>query len=175
IPADYIKGGSKVSNLREAVLRFMKEKGMRCRCIRCREPKNQPLIQPTLKIRKYRASKGTEYFLSIEEKDGSRIGALLRLRIPYFLKHSSSPPLPELKESALVREIHTYGQALPLGARQKKAVQHRGWGAVLLKKAEEIAKKEGAKRMAIISGVGVREYFRKFGYQLLGTYMAKEL
>ena len=54
-------------------------------------------------------------------------------------------------------------------------MQHKGFGRKLLMKAENIARKAGKKKMVIISGVGVRGYYRKFGYKKQGPYMVKNL
>ncbi len=174
IPAQYVKEGVRFSNLRQEVQRFMWQRGVRCRCVRCREIKGEKLQKPFVKIRKYWASGGKEYFLSIEDRKG-RLAALLRLRIPHFLFQNKKPLFEVLQGAALVREIHTYGHSVPLGEKPKGAAQHQGFGEILLKKAEEIAKQEGTKKIAVIAGVGVREYFRRFGYRLQDTYMTKRL
>ncbi len=84
--------------------------------------------------------------------------------------------IPELKTAALLRELHTYGQLVRVGAKSKdKKVQHEGFGKKLMREAEEIAKKNGYKKMAVISGIGVREYYKKLGYEPEGTYMVKPL
>ncbi len=151
-------------------------------------------------IQKYQASGGTEYFLSYESKDRKVLYAFLRLRIPC---HSEGPRaksrgteeskiykvLPELIGAALIRELHTYGELAPLGKTGK--VQHLGLGKKLMAEAEKIVKNQGVKktcpkrlvlsgaegsqRIAIISGIGVRPYYQKLGYQLTGTYMIKNL
>ena len=111
-----------------------------------------------LKITKYKASGGDEYFLEIINNDDVLFG-LLRLR---------------LSNRAMVREIHVYGQALALGEKGKNS-QHKGMGKKLLKKAEEISKEKGFGKLSIISGVGVREYYKKLGYKLEDSYMVKYL
>lgn len=173
IPAQYIESGIKTSNLRQEVQRFMVQKGITCRCIRCREIKRKKLIKPHLIIRKYKANFGREYFLSIEDK--KHLGAILRLRIPHYWQTRKKPIFNILKGAALIREIHTYGKSIPLSSRTKKAAQHQGFGELLVHKAEEIARSQGAKKIAVIAGVGVREYFRRLGYRLRDTYMVKDL
>ena len=87
-----------------------------------------------------------------------------------------APWTPALAGAALVRELHTYGQHLPLHDRADDAAQHRGFGTALLREAERIARDEfGKTRVAVIAGVGVREYYRRFGYELVETYMVKAL
>ncbi|MCD6195158.1 tRNA uridine(34) 5-carboxymethylaminomethyl modification radical SAM/GNAT enzyme Elp3 [bacterium] len=173
IPAQYIEAGVKFSNLRQEVHRFMAQKGLACRCIRCREIKGEKLINPRLVVRRYWANFGKEYFLSIEDK--KHLGALLRLRIPHYFLKNKKTFFNTLKNAALIREIHTYGKSVPISKKFKGAAQHQGFGEVLLKKAEEIARREGVKKIAVIAGVGVRGYFRKFGYRLQETYMVKDL
>jgi len=82
---------------------------------------------------------------------------------------------PVLKNAAIIREIQTFGEVVPIGEK-KIAPQHRGLGKKLIKEAEKIVKNElGLKKMAVISGIGTRGYFQKFGYKLRETYMVKEL
>ncbi len=115
-----------------------------------------------LRITEYKASGGREYFLEFINKDNILFG-LLRLRIE--------------KDYAIVREIHIYGQALKIGEKAKRVGQHSGLGKKLMLKAEEISEKNGKKLIKVISGVGVREYYRKLGYKLdkNKVYMDKEL
>ncbi len=128
---------------------------------------NQELI---LRITEYNASHGKEFFLEMVNQDDILFG-LLRLRFP------KENFLDELKNCALVRELHVYGQSLKLGQKSKMDVesQHKGMGKILMQKAEEIARENGFKKIAVISGVGVREYYRKLAYELEGSYMVKEL
>lgn len=76
---------------------------------------------------------------------------------------------------AFIRELHTYGQLLEIGEKEKKASQHKGLGRKLMEKAEEICQKKGVKKIAVISGVGVRGYYRKLGYRLENGYMVKKV
>jgi len=114
-----------------------------------------------LKITKYKASNGDEYFLEIINKENILFG-LCRLRI-----HD---------KNSVIRELHIYGQALKIGEKVKELGQHRGLGKQLLKQAEKITKKNNIKGLKIISGVGVRQYYKKLGYKLDEQgYMIKEL
>ena len=106
----------------------------------------------------------------VNSTDEKVLYAFLRLRIP---SNSQKPSLPELKDAALIREVHTYGQLVGLG--KKGEVQHLGLGKKLLAEAEKIAKQQGYKKIAVISGIGVREYYKKNGYRLEGTYMVKTI
>ena len=109
--------------------------------------------------KKKKKKKRKEYFLEVVNDDNVLFG-LCRLRIK--------------NKNAIIRELHIYGQALKLGERNKIAVQHSGFGKLLMKKAEEIAGKEKIKKLSVISGIGVREYYRKLGYKLEGPYMVKK-
>ena len=122
-----------------------------------------------LKVMEYSASRGKEFFLEFVNKDDILFG-LLRLRFP------NKTDLEELKDCALIREIHVYGQALNLSEENKEGSgQHIGLGKQLMEKAEELAKQNGYKKIAVISGIGVREYYKKIGYELEGNYMVKGL
>lgn len=175
IPANHIEAGSKVSNLREVIAESMHKEGWYCKCIRCREVREQE-VRPddfALITRTYETTHGKEYFLSFEREDekGGRLASFTRLRIPNDL---TKAPLPELLGAALIRELHTYGQHMRVGSEGTQS-QHVGFGRRLIARAEEIAREHGAQKLAIIAGVGVRKYYEKLGYQLVGTYMVKEL
>ncbi len=173
IPSTSIRAGCAITNLREEVLRRLRARGLACRCIRCREVREATEGTFELVRRDYAASGGREMFLSLEDVQRDRLAALLRLRIP---ADDATASVPALEGAALVRELHTYGQHLPLGGRQESAAQHRGFGRRLMAEAERIAVDEfGRRRLAIIAGVGVREYYRKLGYELRDTYMVKAL
>jgi elongator complex protein 3 len=172
IPSTSIQAGSRITNLREEVQRRMRQRGLRCRCIRCRQIRDEVRGPFTLVRRTYAASDGTEVFLSFEDPVSDRLASLLRLRIP----SSRQALFPVLQDAALVRELHSYGAHLPLHHRRDGAVQHHGFGRQLMAEAERIAEEEfGMSRMAVIAGVGVREYYRRLGYELSETYMVKPL
>ena len=172
IPAHrIIEGATKISNLREVVSKKMKEQGLKCKCIRCREVKEKYSIKEKNHLfrKDYNSSDGKEIFLSLENKKRDKLYSLLRLRIP------SNPILPVLENSALIREIHTYGQMIPI-SKKGLAPQHKGLGKKLIKRAEEIVKNEfKIKKIAVISAIGARGYWRKFNYKLKNTYMVKSL
>ncbi len=177
IPEESIIAGNKTTNLREYLKKELERQKVQCKCIRCREARNKKvdLKNTELFIEKYPASGGWEYFLSYENKDRTILYAFVRLRLP-DKKEVAKHFIPELKTAALLRELHTYGQLVRVGAKSKdKKVQHEGFGKKLMREAEEIAKKNGYKKMAVISGIGVREYYKKLGYEPEGTYMVKDL
>ena len=159
-----VTGPAKISNLRQILAEKMKEGGWHCKCIRCREVREN--YDPKEKIylfrEDYEASRGKEIFLSFENKNRTKLYSLLRLRITS-------------KNKAIIREVHTYGPLVPIGVK-KLSPQHRGLGKKLIKEAEKITKKEfGLNKIAVISGVGVRDYFKRLGYKLRDTYMIKIL
>jgi elongator complex protein 3 len=172
IPEESIEAGPNISNLRQLV----QEKGIRCRCIRCREVKgtftaNDEIVLDRIE---YDSSDGKEIFLQYVSPDKRTLYALLRLRLP--TKNKQPNIFKSLKNTALIREIHTYGKLLKLSEQNEISPQHIGLGKKLLQTAENIAKQEfGFKKIAVISGVGVRNYYRKFGYRLKETYMIKSL
>ena len=171
IPSSQIvEGGTKTSNLRQTVQDIMKANGEGCQCIRCREVGSSydPKEKLYLFREDYEASGGKETFLTFEDKKRTKLYALLRLRI-------SENTLPVLKHASIIREIHTYGQMTPLGG-EATATQHKGLGKKLIKEAERITAQETSlKKIAVISGVGTRAYYRKLGYKLKDTYMVKNV
>ncbi len=171
IPAKFIEAGVKKGDLRAIVLREMEKRGIRCPDIRCREVGRKRGKKFEIVRREYEASRGKEIFLSYEDKDEDSIAAFLRLRLPSEHAHRS-----EIRNAAIVRELKVLGKEVPVGSREKEAWQHRGFGRELMYEAERIARDEwGVERVVVISGVGVRNYYRKLGYERLGPYMAKRM
>ena len=169
IPTYLTEAGVSKTNLRQYIHKILKEKNEKCRCIRCREPKGKnQTYSPKLVIRKYQASQGQEFFISFEDTKKDKILGFCRLRFPnqHLRKEITN-------SSALIRELHVYGFATNIG--KKGTFQHKGYGKRLLKTAEEIATKHNKNKMVIISGIGVRGYYRKFGYKKQGPYMVKKL
>jgi len=177
IPAENILGGSKLSNLRQIVQKKMAEAGDRCKCIRCREVKDYISKEGDIEmvVREYDSSGGKEFFLSFEDVKKDKLLSFLRLRFPSQIFTKKKHFIKELYNSALIRELHTYGAHLAILERKGSASQHKGYGKRLLEKAEEITKKHGIKNLAVISGIGVREYYKKLGFKLKGTYMSKKV
>jgi elongator complex protein 3 len=176
IPSTSIQAGCLVTNLREEIHQRMRARGLRCACIRCRQVRDAADGAFALVRRDYAASDGFEIFLSFEDEAMDRLASFLRLRIPSTSVTHQRHWLPALDGAGLIRELHSYGHHLPLHHRSDGAVQHHGFGQRLLGEAERIAREEfGLQRMAVIAGVGVRDYYRKFGYELEDTYMVKTL
>ncbi len=171
VPAKFIEAGVKKSDLRAIVQREMEKRGEKCRCIRCREVGRRGGKNFKLTRRNYRASGGKEIFLSHEDEDYDSIASYLRLRFPSEHAHRS-----EVRNAAIIREVKVFGKEIPIGERDRKAWQHRGLGTELMKEAERIAKEElGVDRIIVISGIGVRDYYRRLGYERLGPYMGKRI
>jgi elongator complex protein 3 len=167
IPTYQIAAGVEMTNLRQYL--FQKFNPV-CRCIRCREPKDKEINWNCVKInvKEYLASKGKEFFISVEDTKTDILIAFLRLRFP-------SECLREeiTDKSSIVRELHVYGTSTNL--KDEGNVQHRGWGKKLMQKAEDISLQHNKNKVVVISGVGVRKYYEKLGYSLEGPYMVKSI
>ncbi|MDQ3848637.1 MAG: tRNA uridine(34) 5-carboxymethylaminomethyl modification radical SAM/GNAT enzyme Elp3 [Thermoproteota archaeon] len=170
-----IVGGPKTGNLRQIVLKNLRQQGQRCRCIRCRETGLQRRYPPEeeviLKRTDYNASGGREVFLSYETREGDVILGFLRLR------KIARTHRYELDGSSMVRELHVYGQVINIGGTDTgDSYQHKGLGMNLLKEAERISKDElRVDKIAVISAVGTRQYYKKQGYHQDGPYVSKVL
>lgn len=179
IPATLINAGVTKSNLGELVYNRLEEEDIKCQCIRCREVGHKKahgidVDYDNIELMRedYMAVGGREIFLSVEDSSNDIIIGFTRLRIP-----SENVFRPEITDStALIRELHIYGQMQNIGKNDDKLWQHQGYGTQLLKKAENIARDEYNKdKLSIISGIGVRDYYRKLGYERDGPYMSKIL
>ncbi|CAJ0760574.1 16755_t:CDS:10 [Entrophospora sp. SA101] len=180
IPMPLVTSGVEHGNLRELALNRMKDLGIECRDVRTREvgivdihnkvkPEEVELIR-----RDYVANGGWETFLSYEDPKQDILIGLLRLR----KCNPDTTFRPELTKvpTSIVRELHVYGSVVPLHSRDPIKFQHQGFGTLLMEEAERIAKYEHcSQKMAVISGVGVRKYYSKLGYELDGPYMSKML
>ncbi|HSQ49153.1 MAG TPA: GNAT family N-acetyltransferase, partial [Candidatus Deferrimicrobiaceae bacterium] len=152
-----------------------------CKCIRCREVGHRlavDKVKPDLEkvkilTHQYEASEGTELFISAEDPENNVLLGYLRMRVP-----SPKARRPEITEvpSAIVRELHVYGPLVPVGKPSGSAWQHRGFGAELLKEAERLAKSDfDLKKLLVISALGTRKYYMRFGYERDGVYVSKRL
>jgi len=198
IPMTLVSAGVEHGNIRELVLARMMDYGTRCRDVRTREVgikgihENVSPDEVELVRRDYAANDGWETFLTYEDTRQDILIGLLRLR-----KCSSSTYRKELKNvsevprqgdglrvhpavhnenASIIRELHVYGSAVQIDHRNDRRYQHQGYGAKLIAEAERIAMEEHQSgKIAIISGVGTREYYARFGYYLEGPYMVKML
>ncbi len=171
IPSRIVLDGLRTSRLRQVVEERI---GYTCRCIRCREHAHRRCkVDPNrAQVNRfvYRASGGVEYFVSVDDPESDALLGFVRVRVPSRVLRK------ELENAVLVRELHVYGFMRPVGAETTADTsQHKGFGKILMAEAERIAFEEmGFDRVAVISGVGVRNYYRKLGYRLIGPYMCKE-
>lgn len=173
IPEESIAAGPTITNLRQV----LQQEGAVCNCIRCREVRGMYHLTDTIVLDRidYTAANGREVFLQFVSPDRKKLYALLRLRIPDE-RESAVHFIPVLRNAALVREVHTFGKMVRIEDAAHEAAQHIGLGRRLLLEAERIACDiYGFERMAVISGVGVRGYYRKNGYRSKGEYMIKTL
>jgi elongator complex protein 3 len=174
IPSTNVVEGNKRTSLRMDVQAELRRRGTSCRCVRCREVRGLNVDPARLVLQDlvYAAGGAEEHFLSfVTEED--RLAGFLRLSLPAL--DSAGVGLADLSGAALVRELHVYGQSLEVGSDQNGAAQHIGLGMRLMKTAEDQAGRRGYRRMAVISALGTRGYYRKLGYRLGETYMLKEL
>ena len=156
------------SNFRQTLQNECAKQGITCRCIRCREVRHNQMTDPNIYVDSFEASGVKELFISCASKDRNVLYGFVRLRLGNENIHGA----------ALVRELHVYGDIQDLKiARHSRGVQHRGIGKVLMAYAELYAFWNTKQKMCVISGVGVRGYYRKLGYHLVdhGYYMIKSV
>ena len=190
IPSQEIEGGNKTTNLREIAEFKLKKEGRKNPNIRAREIKDRKVTIEDLEldILEYKTELTTEYFLQyiIKEVDENhsehspkpislpsrQIAGFLRLSIP---NSKSNPIAAELHDSAIIREVHVYGPSLELKKDSSGEAQHLGLGTKLIEKAKEISKQSGFNKLAVISSIGTREYYKKRGFELREMYQVAEL
>lgn len=181
IPVNGISDGVKHGNLRQIVQEKLEHRGIVCQCIRCREVGQRAMKTGELSSANefsiqridYEASGGKEIFISFEDPTSGLLVGYLRLRIP-----GKSPHRREIANTntALIRELHVFGQTVPVGERSDSAFQHKGYGTRLIAEAERIATEEfDRSKMIVISALGTMNYYSRFGYRHEGPYMSKPL
>lgn len=170
IPTKVTIDGVGITNFRQVVHELMKKENKKCECIRCRESRDKKVNWDNVKLNRidYEASNGKEIFLSFDDIEKDVLLGFLRLRFPNERFRNEIT-----RDSAIVREIHVYGEAASIGEVGK--IQHRGLGKRLMNEAEKIAKQNNKNKIVVISGIGVREYFYKIGYEKDGAYVSKLL
>ncbi|MBQ6343847.1 MAG: tRNA uridine(34) 5-carboxymethylaminomethyl modification radical SAM/GNAT enzyme Elp3 [Anaerolineaceae bacterium] len=173
IPSHHVVAGNTRSSLRMDIQELMKENGTKCRCIRCREIRGQK-VQPgdlVLQDFRYHAAYADEHFLQFVTAD-DKLAGYLRLSIP---DDPQNAPIEEIKDCALIREVHIYGQSLPVGAEQSGAAQHIGLGSQLIEEACRISKAFGFSRIAVIAAIGTRQYYESRGFLRGDYYLIRDL
>ena len=177
IPTEYILGGPKDVSMRQLLETEMKKRGLKCKCIRCREVKKQEIDPNTaeLFVTKYEASEGDEYFITFETPDRETLFGFLRLRLShmagkYMAGKREQIIFEELLGCAMIRELHVYGQTTAVNRKDdhgKEGIhhQHVGFGTMMVNKAFEIAKCNGYEKISVISGEGVKPYYERFGFK----------
>ena len=179
IPSNLIGHGIMALNIRQLVREDMLAHGKKCDCIRCREVgfrTKHEKIRPDysaveLERIDYDASNGKEIFLSMVDRTNDALMGICRIRKP-----SEDSYVKEVGENCGVRELHVYGEELPISERKAFAAQHKGYGKALLAEAERVAAEEfDSKKLLVISGVGAKEYYYKQGYRADGTFVSKKL
>ena len=174
IPAGHVVAGSTASNLREVVKRKLKEEGRECQCIRCREVRGERVRGSRWAgVMEYETTGGRELFLSVDTDTG-KLAGFLRLSLP-TPDATASTGIEELRDAAIIREVHVYGPVVRIGEAAEGEAQHLGLGTQLIREAERRASEAGYKRLVVISAIGTREYYRKQGFERGELYMAKEL
>jgi elongator complex protein 3 len=173
IPSTYVVAGNKNSSLRQNIQHEMKRRGTACACVRCREVRDKRVTAKsvTLHTLVYNPAEAEEHFLSFDTADDDLVG-FLRLSLPADTRFSG---LRDLKDAALIREVHVYGQSLEVGQERSGIAQHSGLGTRLIEEAEMIARKKGFRRLAVIAAVGTRAYYADRGFIQGDLYMLKNL
>ena len=173
IPSHHVVAGNTRSSLRMDIQELMKANNTVCRCIRCREIRGQKVRPEDLSLNdfRYHAAYADEHFLQyVTEND--KLAGYLRLSIP---DHPEAAPIDELKGCALIREVHIYGQSLPVGAEQTGAAQHIGLGSKLIEEACRLAAEMGFSHIAVIAAIGTRQYYESRGFERGEYYLIRKL
>lgn len=174
IPSTHVVEGNRRTSLRMDVSAELKRRGQTCRCIRCREVRTRKVLREELTLDDYvyQAACAEEHFLSFVTAD-DHLAGYLRLSLPG--KKAPDLGIEDLAGAALIREVHVYGQSLPVGGEQTGAAQHIGLGTELLERAAAVAREQGYKRLTVIAAVGTRKYYEKRGFRRSDLYMVMDL
>ncbi|MGB7872938.1 MAG: tRNA uridine(34) 5-carboxymethylaminomethyl modification radical SAM/GNAT enzyme Elp3 [Anaerolineales bacterium] len=174
IPSTNVVEGNRRTSLRQDAQRELKRRGTACQCVRCREVRKQRVNAEKVELHDlvYTAAEAEEHFISFDTPD-DKLAGFIRLSLPS--PKSPDTEMDDLESAALIREVHVYGQSLPVGAEKDGAAQHSGLGTQLLETAEEIAKEQGFTKIAVISAVGTRKYYLERGFERGTFYLVKSL
>ena len=161
--------GNKKTNLREMVDAEIERADERVVDIRAREVRSRLMdgIKLKWRVTEYDTLVSSERFIELVTEDDELAG-FCRLSLP-----QGKPLVVELAGCAVVRELHVYGRAVGVGEKAGEKWQHRGLGKRLMGRAERLAREAGYVKLAVISAVGTREYYRRLGYMMVGMYMIK--
>ena len=177
IPSTHVVAGNKRTSLRQDILAEIERRGEICGCIRCHEVSGRKILLKELKLDDfiYSPEGGREHFLSFRTPE-NRIAGYLRLVLPDPIQSlGMDTGFPDLEKSAIIREVHVYGQSLAVGGEQSGAAQHIGLGTRLMDRALEISRESGYSRLAVISAIGTRLYYESRGFQRGELYMFKNI
>jgi len=174
IPSTNVVAGNKRTSLRQDIQEKLAQRGESCSCIRCREVRGEDIEISTLTLNDlvYTSNGFEEHFLSYDT-EGDHLAGFLRLSLPG--PEAADPEIDDLLEAALIREVHVYGESVPIGQERTGAAQHGGLGTALLVEGERIAVEKGFKKSAVISAVGTRHYYLDRGYKRGDLYLIKDL
>lgn len=176
IPSTDIVAGNKLTNFRQIAELELERTEKKCQCIRCREIKGKSIREEDLELEKieYMTEVGKEIFLSFKTKSEDKIIGFLRLSLPKKLLVKNHF-IEELRDSAMIREVHVYGSVVDVGIKQSQKSQHLGIGTKLVKLAEKLASEDKYHKISVISAIGTREYYKKLGFVLGKLYMVKNI
>jgi len=179
IPSHHVVEGNRRTSLRQDVLAEVARRGQKCNCIRCNEVKKQQVQVEDLRMDDfvYHPAYAEEHFIHYRTPEG-KIAGYLRLSLPKDSDEnhpSADLDFTDLKDAALVREVHVYGQSLAVGAEKDGAAQHIGLGKQLLEEASRIARENGYAKLAVIAAIGTRKYYQARGFEPGELYMVKLL
>jgi elongator complex protein 3 len=174
IPSTNVVEGNKRTSLRQDVHKEMARRETKCQCVRCREIAGRKIKPNALSLNDlvYQAGGAEEHFLSFDTPE-DHLAGFLRLSLPGAEAPASG--MADLEGAAIIREVHVYGQSLPVGVEEDGAAQHIGLGAQLIDEAERLARQRGYRRLAVISAIGTRLYYQRLGFERGSRYMVKEL
>jgi elongator complex protein 3 len=161
IPSTDIVAGNKLTNFRQIAENDLLKNGKKSKDIRAREIKQREVCEDEIEldVTQYETTVSTEVFLQYVTKDDHSIAGFLRLSLP---KKPSF--IGEIADEAMIREVHVYGNLVTIGSKSEGNTQHLGLGTRLITEAKRIAAKNNFKKLAVISAVGTREYYRSRGF-----------
>jgi len=174
IPSTNVVEGNRRTSLRQDIHRELKRRGTSCQCVRCREVRGKQISPDQVHLNDlvYAAETAEEHFISYVTPD-DKLAGFIRLSLPSV--ESPDTEIDDLHGAALIREVHVYGQSLPVGAEKEGAAQHSGLGTQLLEEAEKVTRENGFRHMAVISAVGTRQYYLERGFERGELYLTKKI